>query len=388
VVRGRRARTATIDAPVVEWYGPGALVSDPGNTPYECWRLLDALTASAGGDLVVLVSPRAYRHPAIAETVLAVCRRALEDTETRLRVAFPPAGDPNGPYAGALADLARSSGTTIVASDGPVLVLPGGVLFAGPATGAWGWRAFAPDGTTTAVGYRYPAPAWEEALPRDATPVGSLLAEPAPAGLVLRDARSARLTADDPLLLVPPDNEQPGLVVDFDGVPEMAVTEVAELFSAVDRRLSRRLTVAPGRQPDAEWLAGLGEQFVPSRADAVKTPRPWALKAAWHRPGPRFFQAEDGPVVEVMPGALLLRPAGLFGSGGLASFDPLSGDLSVGTPGEPVPSGLVDALEETWLDGPARIRLTGDADGPARARLLALASAHGVSCEIDEGVDR
>jgi hypothetical protein len=205
---------------------------------------------------------------------------------------------------------------------------------------------------------------------------------------VLRDARSARLTADDPLLLVPPDNEQPGLVVDFDGVPEMAVTEVAELFSAVDRRLSRRLTVAPGRQPDAEWLAGLGEQFVPSRADAVQTPRPWALKAAWHRPGPRFFQAEDGPVVEVMPGGLLLRPAGSFGSAGLASFDPLSGDLSVGTPGEPVPSGLVDALEETWLGGPARIRLTGDADGPARARLLALASAHGVSCEIDEGVDR
>lgn len=372
---------------MVEWYGTGALISDPRDSPYECWRLLDALTAGAGGDLVVLVSPRAHRHPAIAETVLAVCRRALEDTEARLRLAFPPAGDPNGSYANALTEMARASARTIVAADGPILVLPGGAVFAGPATGAWGWRAFAPDGTTSAVGYRYPAPVWEEALPRDATPVGSLLAEPAPAGLVVRDARSARLAVDDPLLLVPPDHERAGLLVDFDGVPETSATLVAEMFSGIDRRVPRRLTVAPGREPDADWLAGLGERFVPSDSDELRTPRPLTLKANWQRAAPRFFQAEEGPIVEVLPGGLLLRPAGHFESAGSAWFDPLTGDLSVGTEGETVPAPLIDALEETWLDGPSRLRLTGDAAGSSRARLLALASAHGVRCDIGVGID-
>jgi hypothetical protein len=368
---------------VVEWYGAGALISDPADPPYECWRLLDALAPGGGNDLVVLVSPRAYRHPAIAETVVAVCRRALDDLAgvagARLRLAFPPAGDPNGPYAGTLTDLARSAGTPVVASDGPVLALAG-LLYASPATGAWGWRAFAPDGTTTAVGYRYPAPAWEDALPRDAAAVGGLLAEPAPAGLVLRDARSARLTADDPLLLVPVHHEQPALIVDFDGVPETGVTLVADLLAGVDRRVPRRLLIAPGRKPDAAWLAGLGERFVPDEI-AASLPRPLTLDATWQRWGSRFYQAENGPVAEVLPGGIVLRPAGEFGSGAMAWFDPASGGLTVGTEGEPVPGRLVDAIEQTWLDGPARLRVAGDAGPDVRTRLQALATAHGVKYE-------
>jgi hypothetical protein len=373
---------------VVEWYATGALISDPHDPPYECWRLLDALDATGGGELVVLVSPRAYRHPAIADTVLVVCRQALEDPGTRLRLAFPPAGDPNGPYANALTDLARGSGTTIVAADGPVLVLPGGALYASPATGAWGWRAFAPDGTTTAVGYRYPAPAWEEALPRDATPVGSLLAEPAPAGLVLRDSRSARLSADDPLLLVRPTHEQPALMMDFDGVPETSATLVASLLAGVDRRVERRLFVAPGRKPDAEWLAALGDRFVSFSPAEERPPTPLALKATWRRQGPRFFQAEEGLIVEVLPGGLLLRPAGFFNSGAMAWFDPAEARLTVGVEGESVPERLIEVLEETWLDGPVCLRLAGEADNEVRARLMALATAHGVTCELREGADR
>lgn len=379
-LRSWRREAERTPGPLIEWYGSGVLVSDPGDPPSECWRLLDAL-GHVGPDRVVLVSSGAYGHPAIAETVTAVCREAVarRPSPSALRLAFPAAGDPNGRYAGQLSALARSTGAAVVAADGPVTVLPGGTLYSGPAVGAWGWRAFDPDGTTSAVGHRCPAPDWEAALPADTQVVGGLVAEPAPAGLMVRDADRPRLTVDDPVLLIRVDRREPTLIVDVDGCPPASPAEVSVLFDTVERTTPVRVVAAPGRRPDRDWMAALGERFIVVPDPVTTTvPAPLPLSAQWQRLSFRVYRdAASHLVAEVLPGGILLRPQDTFTSDAVAWFEPRSGDVTVGTPGLPVPAAMVTALNRAWRPGRGRLQWAGRVGEPARSEMSARAGASG-----------
>ncbi|MGI5242399.1 galactose-binding domain-containing protein [Dactylosporangium sp. CA-139066] len=100
------------------------------------------------------------------------------------------AGDP------AAVELSGAVGRPVLATDGPVLLAPGGLLFASA-----GWWRHTPGGRRVAAGPRWPAPAWQSSVPElavRAVPAGWLLGDgdSGPADAVAVDPDRPRLLFD------------------------------------------------------------------------------------------------------------------------------------------------------------------------------------------------
>ncbi|MGW5580871.1 hypothetical protein, partial [Micromonospora chokoriensis] len=339
----------------------------------------------------MLLSYRAQRHPSVGELLRRVCRSAARECSGRLWLAVPDAGRPDGEYAGWINALVEETGTTILAPDGPVAFVPGGSLFAGTTTGAWGWRAFQPDHTTPVVGERYPRPDWQDALPRTVVSVDRLLAEPVPAGVLLRDAGLPPVRIDDAAFRLPMDVDMPAVVVDSTGSPPPAPHQVADLLQGLDRQPRVRLVAGAGttRLPDIAWIQALAAELRSRMAATVRmdtwdpqkgcTPAraPAAFTVGWQRLGTRSYRtgADNAAVAEVLPAGILLRPEGLFSSDATALFDPLLNTIIIGTRGLRVSDRLVEAVSQVLLTAPAddraglRIELSGVIDDKMSRRL-------------------
>ncbi len=89
---------------------------------------------------------------------------------------------------------------------------------------------------------------------------------------------------------------------------------------------------------------------------------PAPLRRGWRRIGGRLYRkplgADATATAEVLPAGIVLRPAGWYGSGGSALFDPLGGTLRVGTAGVPVPEALAVVVSRLMVADGARPGMT------------------------------
>ncbi|MET7951128.1 hypothetical protein [Micromonospora sp. NPDC005324] len=319
-----------------EWHGATAVISHPLDQPLELWRLLQA---EAPPDVLVVPSDRALREPGCVELLRTLVRDAAGIAGARrVWVAADRVGRPDEAYAPWLTDLAARTGVEILAPDGPVVALPGGTWYAAGGTGAWGWRSFRGSDGCPVSANRCPTPAWEPALPDRPTTLGRLVADPVPAGMLLRAATSAPAAAGDPAYRVPVDPRGPVLVLRHAGRPPAPAADVAALFAGLPAHFPVRVETAlldpSDVAPEPAWFdalaALLGDARLPEPAPVEPA---WEavplIEEGWHRAGPRLFRHRTVPALlaEVVPLGVLLRRDGGYGSSDLAFVDPLTGSL-------------------------------------------------------------
>lgn len=341
----------------IDWQGATAVLSHAADQPLDLWRLL---RAEAHPDVLVVSSDRALREPGCARLLRSVVEEAVTiGGVRRVWVAADGVGRPDEMYAPWLTDLAVRTGVELLAPDGPVIVVPGGSRYAAGGTGAWGWRSFRAGGGCPVSANRCPTPAWEPGLPDRPTTLGRLVADPVPAGMLLRSATSAPATAGEPAFRIPIDPHGPVLVLRQVGCPPATPAEVASLFAGLPAHFPVRVETAlldtSDGVPQPAWFdalaALLGDAPLPEPAavePALEAPP--ATMEGWRRTGNRLYrhQTVDLLLAEVVPMGVLLRPVGGYASADLALVDPVAGRLVLGSEVSPV---LREAARLVW-DGP------------------------------------
>jgi hypothetical protein len=194
-----------------------------------------------------------------------------------VRLVAARAGGPDSSGAAPLAArLADRLGVGVVAPDGELIALRGGELFSfGPGAG---WLDFRPGSSPQWTGPRYPAPAWQAALPREfqlrrprvfarrrpSAPPVTVTA--IPAGLWVRASGSAPLTPADLGYGVPVEPERPVVLVGAPGEPTPDVAELADFFASLPSDLRKSVVLALyGQDPDAYAI------LVQKLADRLRT---------------------------------------------------------------------------------------------------------------------
>ncbi|MET8281652.1 hypothetical protein [Micromonospora sp. NPDC005174] len=341
----------------VEWHGATAVLSHVEDQPLDLWRLL---RAGAPPDVLVVPSERALREPDCAALLRTVVQEAADvGGVRRVWVAADRVGRPDGAYAPWLTDLAARTGVELLAPDGPVVVVPRGTWYAAGGTGAWGWRSFAGGGDCPVTANRCPTPAWEPCLPDRPMNLGRLVADPVPAGLLLRSATSAPAAAGDPAYRIPVDPRGPTLVLRHVGRPVAEAADVASLFAGLPAHFPVRVEAAlldtSDVVPEPAWLDALAALLgdarppEPTPAEPMRDGPP-AIMEGWRRTGDRLYRHRtvERLLAEVVPMGVLLRRDGGYASTDLAFVDPVQGRLVLG--GETSP-GMREAVRRVW-DGP------------------------------------
>ncbi|GAB3730550.1 hypothetical protein GCM10027598_52830 [Amycolatopsis oliviviridis] len=363
------------------------------------------------GQLFVLVSPVAARNPSVfgvLPDLVGVARR--ETGALTVRIGLPRLGA----HTAIAQRLADRLGTDLFAADGGFLDRPGAALFAGHGTGGTGWRLFRPGQGAEFGGMRHPRPGWELAVAAQPFVRGPVAVEPVPAGLVVRDLRTAPTKLSDPVAWIPVDPRAPRVFVGGQGVAPSpaAVAEVLrslpESFVLVPGepavagyawlaettlRLGRDLVTVPGgfstagpgnRPPRTRFPSfatllrqpmGGGDQVV---LDVVPPP------AGWERVGPSTYGLGDVRA-DVVPSGLVVRSGAADPASTALPFDPAGWTLQLGTPGSRVDRALLHAVEKLLsgldpaLRARARFRVAGEPDDSTRAVLSRLAAPGGPS---------
>ncbi|MGW1467829.1 hypothetical protein ACWCPT_26195 [Streptomyces sp. NPDC002308] len=150
----------------------------------------------------------------------------------------------------------------VVAPAGPVVVAPGGSLFAPPGPGGpGGWWRFAPGTEPRPLGLRHPAPSWEDAaahLVSDAfEAVEGHVIEPVPAGVLIRRAVPPPDAALSVGSSIPLDGQRLAVVVGSPGTPPVAAHALARLLTRLPPRARSTARLIPG---DGRDLLGAGQQ--------------------------------------------------------------------------------------------------------------------------------
>ena len=139
--------------------------------------------------------------------------------------------------AGELADRLR---LTVVAPDGPALLLESGTLF----VPGGAWHEYRPSRRTGRLGARLPAPAWQAALDPLPKALGGLAYIEVPAGLWLRPVEFAGETLPVSALAVPVDPDRAAILVGHPDAPP-AGPETMDALLGLPRGIRRRLTLIP-----------------------------------------------------------------------------------------------------------------------------------------------
>ncbi|WP_410813442.1 hypothetical protein [Micromonospora sp. 067-2] len=321
--------------------------------------------------------------PALVQPGTAV-RLGISGAGTALGSGATPDRD-----ASPAAALSRQVQADVYAPDGPVLLVPGGTLYADA-----GWRLSTGSGPSTPAGLRHPRPEWEPEIDTVARHTGGALrARSVPAGLWLHRQTADRtpVSYDDPVYAIPPDSRRAVVVVGRPGLappdpravrtvldaldPSVLLTPygvplslVVDLASDLVGRWGRPVEVATGLpalddehrlvsasvDPDAGdwWIPPVSRlRCAPERAPTAVTPP--AVVAGMPRDGDTY-RLTDGWVVEPTAWGLWVRPAHLPDDRDDPRRRPTDGTrltILVGLPGEPPPpevrtllSGLVARL--------------------------------------------
>ncbi|MFG2051434.1 hypothetical protein ACGFIW_28875 [Micromonospora sp. NPDC048935] len=373
----------------VEWHGSAAVISHGDDPPSLLWRLVRTAVA-ASDDVLVLTSERAVRSAGCGGVLRGVVEGAAQEWGVgRVWVAASGLGRPDEAYASWLTRLAARTGVELLAPDGPVHATPDGTLYAAGGTGAWGWRSFRPGVSSPVVGNRYPVPSWEPALPDQAVVLPGLVADPVPAGVLLRSSAAAPSTVGDPAYDMPVDRHRPTLLLRHVGEPPPDPRSLAGIFAGLPARTIVRIETAlldpTAPPPRADWVTALAAALDESAAVAepIAVPEPGqhrrasgqpppVLNDGWVRASSRLYRHATVPdlLAEVVPSGVLLRTAGARQPDGMAFVDPAEWVLAVDVRDS---DRLVDQLCRMLVGagGAPGLTLVGQAGEPTRVRLEA-----------------
>ncbi|MFG1917537.1 hypothetical protein [Micromonospora sp. NPDC048898] len=373
----------------VEWHGSAAVISHGDDPPSLLWQLVRTAVA-ASDDVLVLTSERAVRSAACGGVLRGVVEGAAQEWGVgRVWVAASGLGRPDEAYASWLTRLAARTGVELLAPDGPVHATPDGTLYAAGGTGAWGWRSFRPGASSPVVGNRYPVPSWEPALPDQAVVLPGLVADPVPAGVLLRASAAAPAAVGDPAYDMPVDRHRPTLLLRHVGEPPPDPWSLAGIFAGLPARTMVRIETAlldpTTPPPRADWVTALAAALDESAAVAepIGVPEPGqhrrasgqsppVLSDGWVRASSRLYRHAIVPdlLAEVVPSGVLLRTAGARQPDGLAFVDPAEWVLAVDVRDS---DRLVDQLCRMLVGagGAPGLTLVGQTGEPTRVRLEA-----------------
>ncbi|MFB0619616.1 hypothetical protein [Streptomyces sp. AGS-58] len=163
--------------------------------------------------------------------------RAVPPGENGIRLVFG-----RSPLPGAVAVarwLADRLGRTVIAAAGSPLPSCGGGLFIGADRGA-GWVRCEPGAPEAWDSRGFPKPSWESFLPDRPWSLGTVVAEPVPAGLWLRPAEEGTSTDDHRMRLygrLPVSSELLTVVAGVPGTEPLPLADVARLWQGLPAHL-------------------------------------------------------------------------------------------------------------------------------------------------------
>ncbi|MCO1580741.1 hypothetical protein M8C13_33795 [Crossiella sp. SN42] len=269
--------------------------------------------------------------------------------------------------------LAETLHTEVLAPDGELLPVPGGLFVAG---GRW-WR-FRPSWFPDPAELRYPTPAWETGTPIEPWPAGDgVLAEPIPAGLWLHAGRALGPAAAGaaPVYAVPT-QPTPTLLLGAPGEPPLGTEAICRLLAElpapvrVQIRLAQHGPIQDGGTPVGQLVADRTGAEVTLWTDPLtKTWRPFATTLTYRprtsgdlpvpalrgcrppAPGlpeatPGTYRLTPGAVVEIVQSGLWIRPPAEPANGNEVRAVPWDAEwarVTIGTPRTPLPAELAEA---------------------------------------------
>lgn len=329
----------------------------------------------------------------------------------------------------------------VLAPAGPVVVAPGGALFAPPGPdGTGGWWRFSPGLHARPLGLRHPVPSWEDAalhLTSDA--VAGYAVEPIPAGVHIRRAEPLPDTGQAVGASIPVDGQRLAVVVGVPGTAPVGAEALTELLTRLPPRARHAARLIPGDARDllptgqetadllgaeVEIVSGVPallesadgmttEAVVLITADGEPSWRPYAEAVAClpgrdgHAPPPRMVQwrsplagapSADGVLplgdmwqVAVTRAGLWVGPREDTRPGGLGwSLDPRRMVIDVGVPGRelddglwPVLDGFLGKLEPTAVEQ-ATLHVRGVCTAQGKRQIRRIAERHQLSLAHDE----
>jgi hypothetical protein len=315
------------------------------------------------GHVFVLVSPAAAADSSFVTALPALLHRSVAAEEVEaVRIALPGFGrDPFVPQA--LADALK---VEVFAPDGAFIVNPGAFLYAGHGTGGTGWLRFRPGAPACPGGRRYPVPAWEAAIPAAPFGVPGAIAEPVPAGLLVRRPEGRPAAPGDTAFAVPAGSSAAKIIVGAENTaPDAAlVSTVVGQLPPVPVELVSLSAVTSAHAWLGEFAKSLGRNVAVtvSPMDVKKRYRPFVVELLQRADGtqevlevvapPRGWQRRDAfgyrrgrVMADVVPSGLVLRTGAGDPAAQVPPFDPEGWTLHLGTPGEPIGPELLSGAE-------------------------------------------
>ncbi|OLR93336.1 hypothetical protein [Actinokineospora bangkokensis] len=286
--------------------------------------------------------------------------------------------------------LADRLGVEVIAPDGPLTAVPGGVFVPPPGTG---WVAYRPDGGHRRGGPRHPAPWWQDDLPADLPPGATQV----PLGVWVRHPDAP--ARDDEITTCPQDPARPVVVVGAPGEQPPEPSSVRIVLkglsdAARDCVVLLDRTAAGLAQPVADELGapvrvlhglptGDGTRLVHVAPDGTRTWQPFALESVyrptappvvdrWVAPLPRLpliapaaYRLAPGWRVDVVARGLLVRPDAVEPDPAWHAPTGSTADVLLAA-GPEVPAQVVAALDSLIAALPA--------DAKAHLRVVPLSS--------------
>ncbi|MBE8478057.1 hypothetical protein [Streptomyces justiciae] len=250
----------TASSPTVSRAGDRIHLVHQGNRPPQ-WltELAGRLSPARPGEAVVVVG--APLHDDGAEALCAWLAPSLEsirDAQVRLLTLVMSAGAlESGGHPSAATLICERWGLDVLAAAGTALVTSDGTLFSPDLPGAsGGWWHFSPGAEARRVSSHLPLPDWEMAVRRlGRQTVAGHVVEPVPAGLAVRPAGPAPVTAHTRPHTIPPERDRPQLILASAQVPAAVLAVVMAALPEPVRAALRLVTL------DGQPLLRLGEEL-------------------------------------------------------------------------------------------------------------------------------
>ena len=264
----------------VSWLGAGAVVHS-GDEPSPGAAALVVSPHGSTECAVVISSHTVKLQPAMVEELAEVLANGLPRGFTAMRfVAWDGACATNERPAAAHM-IAMRLGIDVIAAAGPLLGVPGGSLFAPIGRGEHrpgGFWRFRTGAQPARVGWRFPAPHWEQDLGEVPELPGDLVLDQIPAGLWLHRRRVGSVT--DLAYSVPTDHANPAMILSHPSEEPLHRDELVQAVSAIPALAADRCVFTPyGQRPLLDGPVGPVVADLLGRAVHVRTGLPLCAPA-------------------------------------------------------------------------------------------------------------
>ncbi|MGW3151748.1 hypothetical protein ACWDG1_45550 [Streptomyces sp. NPDC001177] len=219
---------------------------DTGGLP---WRSL----RGEPGTVTLLVGPIAAGTPMLWPRLGELLDLLAADGVTGIRLALAGAGASQPDRPPLAQRIADGWELEVTATDGTVVVVPDGSLFAdGDGSGPCrGWSRFTPGAEPVLIGLRHPAPAWQAAFNRlPASVDGDCEVDGIPAGALVRSRHDPRQRPGHLAYAVAPDARRPVILIGSPRGRDVPADAVAALLATLPAGTRAEVRLAPGSHRD------------------------------------------------------------------------------------------------------------------------------------------